>query len=369
MKFELIPPPAERIVPANSWRPPSDIRLISADDHVMEMEHLWEERLPEKYKAKAPRTWHDPDTGWHMEFMGRAFDVPGDVGLSEALPGFWDASRRLADMDREGIELSMLFPGRLQSLNVLIAEDKDFYWACVDVYNEWIAEYTKSAAGRLVGVGVLPAFVKPEAAGDYIQKLKSLGFKAIQMPSFPRGIRYNSMAMDPVFAAIEESGIPLSFHVTATLEFQGHGSLGANLNRNLCPFRGLLGQLMFSGLFERHPELKVVFTEGGAGWAADAVLGMDKIFREYYTALRPKLSNLPSFYWKRQCYATFMVDPVALRLADIIGEDNMMWSIDYPHAEGCEGYAGDVARDIYERLGHEGAKKVLGGNAARLWKL
>jgi len=370
MNFDLIPPPTERVVPQPSWRPPADIRVISADDHNMEMEHLWEERLPAKWKDKAPKLWYDAKTGWHMEIMGKSFDVPGDAGsISETMPGFWDFDRKLADMDREGVEVSLLFHGRLQTLNALIGTEPELYWACIDVYNEWLIEYTKPAAKRLIGVPVLPAFLKPEAARDYLAKLKGLGYKAVQMPSFPRGIRYNSMQLDPVFAAIEESGIPLSFHVTATIEFAGHGSLGANVARNMCPFRPLLGQLMFSGLFERHPELKVVFTEGGAGWVADAILGMDKVCREYYTALKPKLTHLPSFYWKRQCYATFMEDPVALRLVDIIGADNMMWSLDYPHAEGVHGYAGEVAKNIYETLGHEDAKKVLGGNAARVWGL
>ena len=216
---------------------------------------------------------------------------------------------------------------------------------------------------------MLPTFHEPEASRDYLQKLKQLGYKALQMPSYPRGIRYNSMSMEPLWTALEESGIPLSFHVGAIIEFSGHGSLGANLTRNLAPFRPLLGQLMFSGVFERHPDLKVVFTEGGAGWVAHTLFDMDKICREYYSELRPKLAYLPSFYWHRQCYATFMDDPVALDSIDRIGADNIMWSLDFPHAEGVHGYAGEIAKEIYERLGHERAKKVLGGNAAKLWKI
>jgi predicted TIM-barrel fold metal-dependent hydrolase len=371
MNFDVIPHPLERKVPQPSWRPPGDVRLISADDHNMEKEHLWEERLPAKFQDRAPKLWNDPKTGWHMEVMGRSFDVPGGSGGSgvEQMPGYADRDARLRAMDSEGIEISILYHGRLQSLNALIAEQKDLYWACIDVYNEWLAEFTKPAEKRLLGVPVLPTFLEPAATRDYLQKLKDLGFKALQMPSFPRGVRYNSSSMDPVWSAIEESGFPLSFHVTATIEFQGRGSWGANVTRNMSPFRPLLAQLMFSGMFERHPQLKVVFTEGGAGWVADAILGMDKVCREYYTQLSPKLEHLPSFYWKRQCHATFMDDPVALLLHEIIGADNMMWSLDYPHAEGVHGYAGEVAKRIYDALGHERAKKVLGGNAARVWGL
>jgi predicted TIM-barrel fold metal-dependent hydrolase len=370
MEFELIPIPTHRKVPQPSWRPPADIRMISADDHNMEMEHLWEERLPAKFKDRAPKLWHDPKTGWHMEVNGRSLDVPG-VGntVSEGCTGFWDRDAKLRAMDAEGIEASVLFHGRLQSLNAILGSDPELYTACIDVYNEWLIEFTRPAANRLIGVPVLHSFLKPETARDQMQKLKQLGYKAVQIPSFPRGVRYNSREMDPLWSAVEESGIPLSFHVTAFIEFQGYGSLGANLARNLCPFRPLLGQLMFSGVYERHPQLTTIFTEGGAGWVADALYGMDKICREYYTILRPQLPHLPSFYWKRQCYASFMDDPVAMQLIDRIGADNVMWSTDFPHAEGVHGYAGEIAKSIYDTIGHEKAKKVLGGNAARVWNI
>src|SRR5438093_1184272 len=109
----------------------------------------------------------------------------------------------------------------------------------MDVYNEWLAEHTKPAKERLVGVAMLPSFLEPETARDQVQKIKGLGFKTMQMPSYPRGIRYNSREMDPVWEAMVESGLPLSFHVTAFMEFSGYGSLGANVSRNMSPFRPL----------------------------------------------------------------------------------------------------------------------------------
>ena len=78
---------------------------------------------------------------------------------------------------------------------------------------------------------------------------------------------------------------------------------------------------------------------------------------------------MPSFYWQRQCYATFMDDPIAMQLIDRIGVDTVMWSLDFPHPESVYGYAGSVAKSIYDTIGHEKAKKVLGGTAARLYNL
>ena len=272
-------------------------------------------------------------------------------------------------MDAERIEASVLYHGQAQALNYLISADPELYVACMDVYNEWLAEYSAPVRDRLAPMAILPSFLKPETARDQMQKLKGLGFRGVQMPSYPKGVRYNSRELDPVWEAVVASGLPLSFHVTATLEFSGWGSLGANLNRNLSPFRPLLGQLIFSGVFDRHPDLRVVFAEGGATWVADTIVSMDKITRSYYSILKPRLPQMPSFYWHRNCYATFMDDPLALRLVDVIGADRIMWSIDYPHPESVYGYTGDITRQIYETLGHDNAKLVLGGTAANLYNL
>lgn len=247
-EFDLIPIPIQRQVPRDSWRPPADIRMISADDHNLEVDHLYEDRLPAKFKDRAPRFWRDKDTGLlHMRYKDRSYDPPGIGTIGQECPGFWDREERLRVMAVEGIEGSVLYHGQLQSLNAIMTEDPELYTACMDAYNEWLIEYTGPAANKLVGVAMLPSFLKPETARDQMQKLKQLGYKAVQMPSYPRGVRYNSRDLDPLWSAIVEAGIPLSFHVTAFQEFHGYGSLGANLSRNLSPFRPLLGQLIFSG--------------------------------------------------------------------------------------------------------------------------
>lgn len=369
-EIDLIPIPKERIVPRDSWRPPSDVRMVSADDHNCEADHLFEERLPAKFKDRAPKIWRDKKTNVvHVQYKDRSFDPPGIGTIGQECPGFWDRDERLRTMDAEGIEASVLYHGQLQALNALIGEDPELYTACMDAYNEWLIEFTRPAQNRLIAVAMLPSFLRPETARDQMQKLKGLGYRAVQMPAYPRGVRYNSREMDPLWSAIAESGIPLSFHVTAYREFHGHGSLGANLARNLSPFRPLLAQLIFSGVFERHPDLKVVFAEGGIAWVADALYSMDRICRAYYTILRPQLPHLPSFYWRRNCLATFMDDPIGIELIDRIGVENVMWSIDYPHPESVYGFAGEVAKGIYAALGHERAKQVLGGNAIELYKL
>ena len=359
------PWPRDRVMPARQWERPAGTRVISSDDHLMEVEGLWEDRLKGADKDRAPKYWRD-ETGFHMTVDGQDFDVPGlPPAFPEGREGYWEVDKRLADMDAEGIDAAIVYHGRLNSL--IRIQDKDFWLRCVDVCNEWAAEWKEAAPTRLFPVALLPTFLWPERTAEYLQKLKSLGFKAIDIPINPKGVRYNSLNMDPMWEAIQESGLPLSFHIGAYLSYSGRGSLGANLNANLMPFTGLFGQLVFSGVFDRFPGLKVVFTEGGASWVPGTLENADKIARDYASELRPKLAHKPSWYWYNNCYTTFMEDDVAMENIGRIGADRVMWSTDYPHPEGVMGNSDNIMKGIFDKVGEEAGKKVVGGNAAALW--
>lgn len=361
--------PPEREINDDGWRAPAGTRIISVDDHVMEEEHLWENRLKGADKDRAPKLWHGEDGYWHMEVDGQSYDVPGiDGNIGEGHPGMWDADARIKAMDAEGIDVSMLFHARAMSL--VRMEDKAFFTRCMDVFNEWMAEYCSAAPDRLVGVGILPTIYQPEATRDYIQKMQDLGLKALEIPSAPKNVPYNASAMEPMWEAIAESGIPVMFHVGAYLEFRGKGALGANLTKNLGPYRPLWSLLAFSGILERHPELKVVFCEGGLGWIPWTLQDADRIYQVYETEMRPKLEHLPSYYFRRQCYGAFMSDDIGLKMCKETGlEDNIVWSCDFPHGESVFGESRSEFRKIFDILGDEGGKKAVGGNAAKLWNI
>ncbi|MFI5427130.1 amidohydrolase family protein [Aeromicrobium sp. UC242_57] len=353
----------------DGWRPPTGTRVVSVDDHGMEEMHLWENRLKGADKLRAPKLWVDEDKRFHMEVEGASYDVPGlDSLLGEGRQGMWDRDERLKDMDSEGIDTSLFFHSRAMSL--VRMEDKEFFARCMTVYNEWLAEYCAVAPDRLVGVGILPTLYQPEATRDYLQMMQDLGIRALEIPSAPKNVPYNSSKMEPMWEAIAESGIPVMFHIGAYLEFRGEGATGANLTKNLGPYRPLWSLLAFSGILERNPDLNVVFLEGGFGWVPWTLQDADWVYRTYESQLKPKLAELPSYYFKRQCYAAMMSDDVGLKLArDYDMADNLLWSCDYPHAEGIFGSSRSEIRKIFNVLGDEDGKKVVGGTAERLWNL
>jgi predicted TIM-barrel fold metal-dependent hydrolase len=367
--ISMVPWPMQRQVSDCGWRPPAGTRIISVDDHGIEEMHLWESRLRGADRDRAPKLWRGDDGHFHMTVDGMDYDVPGlDSDLSEGRKGMWDRDARLADMDAEGIDTSLFFHSRAMSL--VRMEDKAFFTRCMDAYNEWLAEFCAPHPKRLVGVGILPTIYNPAASHDYLQKMQALGIKALEIPSAPKNVPYNASKMEPLWAAIEESGIPVMFHIGAYMEFRGAGATGANLTKNFRPYRPLWSLLAFSGILERHPSLKVVFCEGGFGWVPWTLQDADRVYLTYGTELKPKLAHLPSYYFRRQCYAAIMQDDVGLKLARDYGlADNLLWSCDYPHGESVFGESRTEIRKIFEILGSEEATKVVGGTAARLWKL
>ena len=357
--------PVDRPSPDIGWTPPGDPIIISSDDHLMEPPGLWEDRLPTSMRDKAPKLWRD-DTGFHLEVEGRSFDTPGLNSLMvEGRPGMTDQARRMVDMDAEGVDIGFVFPQK--ALGIMGMEDKEVMYACIDVYNEYLAEWCQYDPDRLFGIAILPTIFDPERTADYIDKIKAWGFKAMEIPSSPRDVEYNRSRMEPMWDAIEASGIPLSFHIGEFPNWRGAGALGTYLTSNFEPFRKLWALLTFSGVLERHPELKVIFTEGGISWVASALYDADRTYREFASEMRPQLAELPSYYWWRQCYATFMSDPAGLRLMDMIGHDHVMWSFDYPHPESTLGESRRIVRDIYDQLGDEQAEWVVSKTAETVW--
>jgi predicted TIM-barrel fold metal-dependent hydrolase len=368
MLVETIPLPSERVIPEIGWRPPAGTRVISADDHIMEPAGLYEDRLPERFRDRAPRIFRD-ETGFHMTIDGRDTASGGlskpthSIGLRD---GDWDLDARLRDMDSELVEKAICFPQK--SMPVFGMEDKDLVFACCDVYNEWAADVQAKSKGRVVPVALLPTLYRVEATRDYVQKIKSLGLKAMQIPSAPTTVQFNRTAMEPLWDAIEETGIPLSLHVRGHTT-TGAGALGSDLTFSFQPFRRLWATLAFSGILERHPEMKVVFTEGGISWIPSTLYDADKLYRMYYHSMTPKLAKPPSFYWWRQCYSTFQDDPPGVRLMDEIGADHAMWAQDYPHPEGTLGESVALMKSYFDTLGEDQAKRIVGGNAAKVWDI
>src|SRR5690606_10602934 len=118
-------------------------------------------------------------------------------------------------------------------------------------------------------------------------------------------------------------------------------------------------------VFDRNPNLQIVFAEGGIGWALPWLQDAEALFDLYGDLLDP-IKQRPSDYWRQNCSATFQADALGLAHLDILGADRVMWAADYPHSEGTFGFSRQAQRSVLDQVGHENAKLVLGGNAKRI---
>jgi predicted TIM-barrel fold metal-dependent hydrolase len=141
---------------------------------------------------------------------------------------------------------------------------------------------------------------------------------------------------------------------------------------NFGGFREQLGLLIYGGIFDRHPKLRVIFCEAGINWAVSAMQDAESLFAAYhgYTVFDKPLKHKPQHYWNEHCYVTFITDSVGLGLLDRIGgADHVLWSSDYPHAESSLGFSRQSMQAVVEATSESDARKILGGNAKKLFKL
>jgi predicted TIM-barrel fold metal-dependent hydrolase len=347
--------------------------VVSADDHVIEPRSFWDEWLPEHLppadRARAPRRV-GPGLALEGESSAplRTFLLfPELVERSDAADGASDVAGRVATLDRDGIDVSLVFPQRAMAMWGM--QDRTLMRRCFDAYNLWLAQWTRSSDGRVHGVPILATVYEPEATGDYIAWLRDLGFRTFLLPNYPRGRSYADPEMAPLWRAIESSGLPVNFHISEAPDDNGPGGLGTYLAVSFQPFRKLWAFLVFSGILDSHPDLRVVFTEGGISWVPSALDHADRIHREFAGHLEPRLPMPPSHYWATQCYATFMDDPRGLEQVEHIGVDRILWSSDYPHPEGTFPATDSARERVRTIIGPTAAVGVLGATATKLYGL
>ena len=371
-----LPTSTRRTAQAGKSPWPEGTVIVSADSHMLESD-LWVDRFPAHLKAEAPRMrFHDG--GWDLTVGDKSMTpLPIAQNLCDALecyPGLTDLDARLADLDVEGVEKELIFPQRLFGL-MMFGEiaNKDHVFGA---YNEHIAQVCAQAPGRLYPV-MVPSYYAPERAADSVARCKALGAKCLLVPIKPgkydeqggRTIQYNHPRMDPLWAAIEASGLPLAFHIGEAIPTAEPGAVGVSVLTQMAGFRQNWAQLTFGGVFDRFPGLRVVFVEAGLSWIPGMLHDADMIYNSFPTQVSPKLAHPPSWYWRAHCYATFMTDPVGLSLLDRIGADRVMWSSDYPHQESTFGYTRSAIQAVFDKCSLEDAQKILGKTALEVFGL
>ena len=386
----------ETVNPPNQWRldtpghagwartaRPGDPRkyfIVSADSHVNEPADLWATRIDAQYRERLPRVITDASgVQWrvsegHRPDRLRLSSLEGE-DLVRSKAGA-DPEARLADMDRDGIDAEVLFPNK--GLAMWATPDPVFAMAQCRVYNEWawevFARYNhRMSPAAAIATGDLEGSIRE------VERVARLGFRALTLPCKPiwgahdvEHPNYNLPVFDPLWAVIQEVGLPITFHVSTGRDPRAsRGNGGAVINyvsHSLSPTIEPVANLCASGVLDRFPGLRFATIEAGIGWLPWLLTAMDEAYRKHHFWVRPKLKMLPSEFFRAHGFASFQEDAPGLDLAERYGVmDCLMWGNDYPHHEGTWPHSAEAIERTMPRLTDDQRAKVLGLNAARLF--
>ncbi|API61401.1 hypothetical protein BSL82_18340 (plasmid) [Tardibacter chloracetimidivorans] len=185
---------------------------------------------------------------------------------------------------------------------------------------------------------------------------------------------YNLPIYDPLWAAIQDHDLAITYHVGTSKDPRGaRGNGGAIINyvvHALAPTMEPIVNMCSSGVFERHPKLRVATIEANAGWVPWMLQSMDEGYKKHHMWVRPKMKMLPSEYYRANCFASFGEDEAALRMCDAYKlQDCLMWANDYPHHEGSWPHSAEAIERTFDSFVDEPTRaKLLGLNAARMFR-
>ena len=240
----------------------------------------------------------------------------------------------------------------------------------MDAYNRWISDYCSVDPNRLLAIGQTPLRSVEEGIVE-IEAMKNAGLRGVMMPGNPATeFDYDDPRWDPFWQAAIQLELPLSWHI---LTAKGSGRpRGPKANSFMTIIRAnqdIMGTLVFGGVFERNPELKVVCVEADAGWVPHYMYRMDHAYKRHRYWLPPgqELSKLPSEYFKESIYTTFQDDWVAFKMVDHVNHKRLLWANDFPHSDSTWPWSQELLDEHAADLTDEQSRDILCDNAAELY--
>jgi predicted TIM-barrel fold metal-dependent hydrolase len=348
------------------------------------------------YKPYLERRWHDEFDAWAAGY----FDLWGTIdtesewqaGCSSYMsPLNWDSAKRLEALETEGIVAEAIFPntvppffpnGVLAAPGPRTSDEYERRWAGLRAHNRWLKDFCDAVPGRRFGQAQLLIDDVDDAVAE-IRWAKESGLRGVLLPSDHHlklhNLYYDSY--DPIWTVCEELDMPVGRHGSLPASDE-EGSVAAAHACGVWETRYFahrtVFQLVFAGVFDRHPDLKFVFTESGDGmWLVDLGRQMDgfaqgamapgTIANMFAGEALEKLSMKPSEYLRRNIWQSTMCNGPDLPRRHEIGMDRLMWGADFPHHEGLAPYTLLALRGLASAIPEADLRQVFAGTAAELY--
>jgi predicted TIM-barrel fold metal-dependent hydrolase len=367
--------------------------MVSCDTHLSPPPKLFLERIEPEYRERLPRivtrdgVRYLEQEGLRPERIAEPTMTGDDLARTTAgaaaihhVAQEKTGESRIADQDMDGVDAEVIFPNG-GALLMWGSEDVEFVKAQCRVWNDWAWEVCGPHKHRMVPTAAL-ATADIEGSIKEVERVARMGYRALILPNKPiwgahdvSHINYNLPVFDPLWAAIQDHDLAMTFHVSTGKDPRAaRGNGGAIINyvvHAMAPTIEPIVNLCSSGVFERFPKLRAATIEADASWVPWMMQKMDESYLKHHFWVRPKMKALPSEYYLSNCFSSFGEDRAAITLVEEHGlEDNFMWANDYPHHEGSWPFSAQaVARTFGNRLREETRSKLLGLNAARCFDL
>ncbi len=211
----------------------------------------------------------------------------------------------------------------------------------------------------------------PEEGIEDLKEIKALGLRGVMMPGLPQMEDYDSPIYDTFFEAAIELEMPLSFHILTTRAEKTRGPAMSGFLSTVRGCQDIMAMFVLGGVFERHPDLRLVCVEADAGWVPHFMYRMDHAFNRHRYWLKPgqELSKLPSEYFAENIYVTFQDDWTAFRFADAMNYKRLMWANDFPHSDSTWPWSQDLLHEHTAQLTAEQRDAILHSNVVDLYNI
>ena len=362
-----------------------EYKLVSGDSHVNEPPELWQDRVPARYKDRAPHMERfEEGDAWIIEGaaspinfgLNQCANVPKEqrspwIKWEDIRRGGFDPTARLKELDEDGVDAELLYPTPRLSLGIWWNHtDAEFHESMVRAYNDWLSEYCSHAPDRLFGLAMLPNASVEGAVTEFRRAMRLPGIQSVAIGRYPHGDTAIAPEDDPLWAEAEAAGVPISIHVSlATEPVAHHGTADPKATFRFAASPGMINELIYSEVFDRFPDLQFVFAEVDCGWVPYVREQMDKHHDRDLQKPYVVTKERPSYYFARNISYTYITDVYAVRNRHDVGLNNMMWSSDYAHTSTDWPYSWREIDKAFEGVPEEEKHQILAGNAMRLYHI
>jgi predicted TIM-barrel fold metal-dependent hydrolase len=370
--------------------------VVSVDSHVSPLFSQLRNYCPSSYVERfdqwadqwlglwgSDKNWY-ADTSpvaarWQMGFTPRVKKRTAEL-VERAGAGIHEPGPRIRDMDADGIACEMLYhtaftPEVLPFMRGTWAgpEALELETVGLQMYNRWLADFVSEAPERFIGSLYLPIWDLETTMKEVEWAARDTAIKCINFPAPHRSfLPYNDPAYEPFWSLCEQARLPLTTHGGAgdMPDYTGKESWALYCSDLFYFSRRGFMYMVWAGVFERHPELKLAFTEQRSSWVPDTLAELDSIYHSDYQDLRQLIPQPPSHYFRQNCYlgVSFM-SRFEAEQRHVVGVDRLMWGSDYPHFEGTWGYTDLSLRNTFSGLPSDEVRLILGENAVNCFGL